>query len=714
VAIVTKSIGSGKDYASTAAWEAASYGATASDDAVGQVYGEVSGVVVLSDSTPLTITLEGEPSGRHNGQEGSGARLTYTTFGYLVTLDMGVPTTIQWLEFKGNDTDNQGGITCTTNADPSGGNHVLDHCIFYDLAGARGAFVAGVIDAGTINVYRCGAWNLGGDGFSAPRSGASEATINIYNCTIYSAGDEGITLWSGFDGTVENCSVTDCTTDNISTANHTETNNYETDGQAANNYVDSANGDFRLKDTSSALYSAGNDLGTSPTGIDTDIQGGVVHGNDWDQGAFQLERPVYYSIRPAGTGDLSTGTSPQLTISNGVATIDEAQTGDIGVGMEVTYDTSKKAYIEEFTSTTSLKLRTATGGLPDAEGSLVDLNSIAAVWSALTTAETSWTGSSYLNDTDITATGANVVLNVACYGSTVDGSSANINGTTTDATHYIRIFTPTGGTESANNHRHPGYWDTGYYRLDTTTYPFGIWDAAVRAEGLQISATNGDIARIQASTLEDARISYCVLEGHSNASLSCVHMVTGDAASAAVVYLYNNVAHGMDNATDGTGFYFQYSGNITAYIYNNTIVDCDRGIAWSGTGTEEMVNNLVDATDAFWGTFDSGQNDYNFSSQNTNDSGALGANGDFNVTFAYRDSGGSPPDYHLSESDTGAQGQGLSDPGEGLFSDDIDGVERTGTWDVGMDQFGRGQNVLLGLGGVPYVRGQRSVVGRSW
>ena len=43
-------------------------------------------------------------------------------------------------------------------------------------------------------------------------------------------------------------------------------------------------------------------------------------------------------------------------------------------------------------------------------------------------------------------------------------------------------------------------------------------------------------------------------------------------------------------------------------------------------------------------------------------------------------------DLHLSASDTVAKDQGEDLSGE-YFSDDIDGVTRTGTWDIGADEF---------------------------
>ena len=69
--------------------------------------------------------------------------------------------------------------------------------------------------------------------------------------------------------------------------------------------------------------------------------------------------PVFYSESAYGTGDIKTG-SPNISISGGVATLDVAQTGNIGAGCDIEYN-SLHAYIAPnripFTSggTTSIK-----------------------------------------------------------------------------------------------------------------------------------------------------------------------------------------------------------------------------------------------------------------------------------------------------------------------------------------------------------------------
>jgi hypothetical protein len=58
-------------------------------------------------------------------------------------------------------------------------------------------------------------------------------------------------------------------------------------------------------------------------------------------------------------------------------------------------------------------------------------------------------------------------------------------------------------------------------------------------------------------------------------------------------------------------------------------------------------------------------------------------------------------DFHLVSASAVGATAGLSDPGSGLFSDDMDGQTRTGTWNRGPDQFVTVSNDLNALIGEP-------------
>ena len=71
---------------------------------------------------------------------------------------------------------------------------------------------------------------------------------------------------------------------------------------------------------------------------------------------------VYYSVGTS-VANLKTG-APTMTISNGTASLSVAQAGYIGVGDEITYNTTFKAYIKAVLGPSTFVVHTATGGQP--------------------------------------------------------------------------------------------------------------------------------------------------------------------------------------------------------------------------------------------------------------------------------------------------------------------------------------------------------------
>ena len=57
-----------------------------------------------------------------------------------------------------------------------------------------------------------------------------------------------------------------------------------------------------------------------------------------------MANAVFYAVNMDGTGDKTTG-SPNIEITSGVATLSVAQTGNIGAGYRITYDTTSFCYI---------------------------------------------------------------------------------------------------------------------------------------------------------------------------------------------------------------------------------------------------------------------------------------------------------------------------------------------------------------------------------
>lgn len=275
---------------------------------------------------------------------------------------------------------------------------------------------------------------------------------------------------------------------------------------------------------------------------------------------------------------------------------------------------------------------------------------------------------------------ADEIRQAECY-SLSDTTQVDIDGWTTDATRYIRIFTHATG-------RHAGVFDTGKYNLSVTdANTILLREDFVRFDGLQFhisGATSGRaffqlISRGASSTLH---ISNCIFKGSANTvSIRPYTLTTG---SEGTWYIWNSIFY--DFGSNGSSYFV--CGGGTWYLYNCLGAwhsSADFGFRNDGATAVTMKNcySAGSAGGAYFGTI----TQTTCASSDTTatgtglDSIALSAVNFTNVTAGSQD-------FHLTS------GSALKDVGTDLsgdatlpFSDDIDGQTRTGTWDVGPDEF---------------------------
>jgi len=399
---------------------------------------------------------------------------------------------------------------------------------------------------------------------------------------------------------------------------------------------------------------------------------------------------VYYSVGQDNTTNLMTGT-PTVTISAGVATFSSAQTGNIGVGDRVTYNTSDVAYISGKTSSTVWTLVTALGATPgDITGSTVV--SIKREFNSLSSAYTGSYDANHLNTRDL-VTGT-YVLNLPCYyDSGADSSVVTFTGWTTSVTYYIKLYTPQGGNESNNTQRHKGTWNTSAFRLETTTggaytlYITGV--SYMIIDGLQILATTsadgGNCIRTQIVTSGDITISNniirAILSGNASSyeGIACVSGHTHN--------IYNNLMYGINSSLyhDSSGI-VSVNAVVTQVVnaYNNTIYDCDYGMRIyqaSGSFVFLAKNNLVNNCGTCYLAANGGAFDASSSNNISSDTTAPGTLHKWSVTADYVNIG---TNFHLKSTDTVAIGAGADL--SSVFTTDFENETRV-TWDVGADEF---------------------------
>ncbi len=288
-------------------------------------------------------------------------------------------------------------------------------------------------------------------------------------------------------------------------------------------------------------------------------------------------------------------------------------------------------------------------------------------------------------------------LDIACYAMS-DTTAAIISGFTTDATRYIRIYTPV-------SERHSGKWDdTKYYLRVSCNNTFVLTNQAryVRIEGLQIECVIGadssfwvgGINSSPQSTPCEVIISSCIVKLSNPSSRILPDYASGfEITSTSVHKFHNCIAYDWNpNGIEFRGF--QHDGGAgTDYWYNCTAQNCYIGF-----------NNGVGST----------------CSIRAKNCGAAGCGTGFSANITQTTCSSSTPtfvnaaadDFHLASTDTIWKDKGTSLSGDSFlpFTTDIDGQTRSGTWDIGADEYQSGVTPLGG-GNAAFLAGLEPVAG---
>ncbi len=273
---------------------------------------------------------------------------------------------------------------------------------------------------------------------------------------------------------------------------------------------------------------------------------------------------------------------------------------------------------------------------------------------------------------------ADVYVNIEITGdnSAADTTAVDISSITTDATRYVNIYTTSGC-------RHDGKYNTAKYRHETTSYiGFAVSVNYIRITGLQIkNSTSGsshwDVAFYVAATNYTGQHRFDKLVIVSGGSAGFINFEAGDLIISNSVFIASGV-YGLE--VSGT---------------------------WSNP-TGNQILNCVCITKANSYGLNGGTGSYAITIKNTY-AYSNGANADFagtanyttcassdgsasTATVAYSTSSGAyftnvsdgSEDFHIGTSSS------LKDAGTDLsatFTDDINGNTRSGTWDIGADEY---------------------------
>jgi hypothetical protein len=150
-------------------------------------------------------------------------------------------------------------------------------------------------------------------------------------------------------------------------------------------------------------------------------------------------------------------------------------------------------------------------------------------------------------------------------------------------------------------------------------------------------------------------------------------------------YINNNIVYDCDNEGSGPSRGISV-WNGAGYVYNNTAVN-NVSVGGTGYGIAMLYayarNNLSCDNDVDISSGSMYDEDYNATSDTT----ATGANSIDEVTPAFVSTAAGSEDYHLTSGSTDVIDEGYNVGTSYGVNYDIDGVARTGTWDIGADQY---------------------------
>jgi len=253
--------------------------------------------------------------------------------------------------------------------------------------------------------------------------------------------------------------------------------------------------------------------------------------------------------------------------------------------------------------------------------------------------------------------------------SSADTTAVTIHNYTTTADDYINIYT----TSAA---RHLGVYSTSYYRLLVAgylSYPLTISSTFVAIVGLQIYGNNTSTAVITITVAQSTINNNIITEIGGNRLVS----LSNGGAAWTVKNIFNNIIY-TSGSQEGIGIYY-YNPGGTINIYNNTIYSCTTGISYYDNYNGGNIKNNLCITNT---------TDYNLGGSSVtftnNGSSDLTGNVGFRSmvdTDLFVDTASN---YHLK---AGAAAIDVGTDLSGTFTDDIDGVTRSGTWDIGADEY---------------------------
>jgi hypothetical protein len=398
-------------------------------------------------------------------------------------------------------------------------------------------------------------------------------------------------------------------------------------------FEDKTNNDFHL-DSADTLAKENGTTTVSAIGFTGDADSETRRGY-WDIGADENVAKIFRSLASLATTAIVTASTSNsinhLTIkgTSTIAYFERPLPDNIGVGDAIQYDYDNNgsidslAFIHKRLSNQNFKVYKYDGKAATTTSAADTDWAIFRAYSSLLNAEAGtentglasavqqfdadWSAS---GGKDITATTSNAQWIIACYanGTASDTAQTIVDGWTTSAENYLKIYTPYLQSEVGTSQRHNGNWDENKYRLAGSisgAYDglFNIQDNFVVIDGLQIKLT--DMKNDMQWALQFTGATDPTEVTASNNIIRGVYSPAWQGESGIMVYntgsgvanIYNNLVYDFAPTWSTAVCITTYDSETTSYIYNNTTIDCYNGIQ-NSYGFDVAKNNLAHGTTA--------------------------------------------------------------------------------------------------------------------
>lgn len=265
---------------------------------------------------------------------------------------------------------------------------------------------------------------------------------------------------------------------------------------------------------------------------------------------------------------------------------------------------------------------------------------------------------------------------------TDDTTATMIDGFTTDATRYIKIW-----TDTAESYRHAGIWNSSKYVLAVSgSYCIWVNDDYVIVDGLQLSTTASNAAFNIGSgitaTNNKVVLSNTICKGPGD-DTGNTYLINASNPNVNL-FIYNALAYGVNPANTNSRVVVVNHASATLNIYSSTLIGgnvCLRNVA----GT--VVAKNVYAGNAGGSCYSGTITQTTCASSDTTAAGTALDSIAVNTTNFTNVTGGSE-NFHLPAGsaliDVGTDTSGDGAPMN--FTTDVDGATRSGSWDIGFDE----------------------------